>query len=100
MEQRKSIVSGAKAQIRSVGSDSTLTLLQQKQQIRQIRMSTRQEVGKLLTPDQQEALRQCHQERTAQRAAPAPASAPQGAGISSSGVSPAPENVTDSSQPK
>src|SRR5271166_2702898 len=46
MEQRRSIVSGAKEQIRSVESDSTLTLAEQKRQIRQIRVNARQNLGK------------------------------------------------------
>jgi hypothetical protein len=75
-EQRKSIVSGARAQIRSVESDATLTLPEQKQQIRKIRMNARQDAAKLITPEQQEALRQCHNERAGQRT-PAPSAAPE-----------------------
>jgi hypothetical protein len=92
MEQRKTIVSGAQARIRSVESDATLTAPQQKQQARQIRMTARQQLEKLITPEQQESLRQCRRERGEER---------HGAGASGSGNSPAPDaNSTDSSQPK
>jgi hypothetical protein len=64
-EQRNLIVTNAKAQIQNVESDSTLSLAEQKKQIRQIRKNTRQQVGKLLTLDQQQALRQCHRDRAA-----------------------------------
>jgi len=95
MEQRRSIASGAREQIRSIESDSTLTLPQQKRQIRQIRASEWRNLNKLITPDQREALRQCQQERAGERPAPSPAS-----GTDPSGVSPASENSADSAQPK
>lgn len=100
VEQRKSIVSGAKAQIRSIESDTTLTSAQQKQQIRQIRVNARQQVGKLVTPEQQEALRQCRQERIEARQNSNAGSTPGDSGNNAYGASPPPTNSTGSAQPK
>jgi hypothetical protein len=100
MAQRRSIVSKAKARIRSVESDATLTPPQQRQQIRQIRMNARQDVNKLLTPDQQAALRQCREERAAERTGSGTGSAPQGAGNDSGNAASAPDSSTNSPQPK
>ena len=65
VEQRKSIAESAKKQIGAVENDSTLTPAQQKQQIRNIRLNARQEASKLITPEQQRALRDCREARAA-----------------------------------
>ncbi len=100
VEQRKSIVSGAKAQIRSIESDTTLSPAQQKQQIRQIRVNARQQAGKLMTPEQQEALRRCRQERIEARQNSTAGSTPDDSGNNAYGTSPAPNNSTGPTQPK
>jgi hypothetical protein len=100
VEQRKSIVSGAKAQIRSIESDTTLSPAQQKQQIRQIRVNARQQAGKLVTPEQQEALRRCRQERIEARQNSTAGSTPDDSGNNAYGTSPAPNNSTGPTQPK
>ena len=93
LEERRSILSDAKAKIQNVESDSALTPPQQKQQIRRIRLAARQQVAKLMTPEQQQALRQCQQDHAA--------SLPGGAGPSASpGSNPAPQDVPDAAQPK
>src|SRR5580700_5411612 len=63
MQQRKSIATQAKSQVAAVQNDSSLTPRQQEQQIRQIRLSTRQQEEKLITPEQQQALRQCRRDQ-------------------------------------
>jgi hypothetical protein len=93
MEQRKSIVTDAKARVRNAESDTTLGFAQRKQQIRQIRMDMRQQLGKLVSPDQEEVLRQCRRDRAA-------AGGGQGAADTSNTVSPAPKNPGTDPQPQ
>ena len=96
MEQRKSIVSSAKIKIQNLQGDSALTAAQQKQQIRQIRADARQQVARLLTPEQQQALRQCREDR----AAALPSGAGQSDAAGSSAAPPAPQEAPGAAQPK
>ena len=94
MQQRRSIVFDARAQIRAVEDDSTLNFSQQKQEIRDIRVNARQQVAKLITPDQLQTLRQCRLDRAAS------ARTRQADENNPSGVSSAPEDQPSSPQPK
>ncbi len=53
----KSIVSNAREQARKVRSDATLTPEQKRKQLLELRKSTRQEIGSVLTPEQREKMR-------------------------------------------
>ena len=63
MRTRRSILSNAKTQIQEVNDDTSLAPQQQKQQIRRIRRNAKQQIAKVVTPEQQEALQECERRR-------------------------------------
>jgi hypothetical protein len=63
MEQRRSIEQSVRGQIASVCANSSLTLQQRQQQIRQIREQARQQMEALISPQQQEAIKSCQASR-------------------------------------
>jgi hypothetical protein len=65
MEQRKQIEQNTRAEIQSVCNDSALTPQQQREKIRQLHQQTRQQIEGVITPQQQEALKACQQQRAA-----------------------------------
>ena len=62
IEQRKSIEENAHSQVQGVCSDSSLSQQQKMQKIREIRKDAHQQLEGLLSPQQQEALKQCQRE--------------------------------------
>lgn len=53
----RSILSNARERAQKVRADTSLTPAQKRQQLRDLRRSTRQEIGSVLTPEQREKLR-------------------------------------------
>ncbi len=70
IEQRKGIEETAHSQIQGVCSDSSLSQQQKTQKIREIRKDSHQQMEGLLSPQQQEALKQCQRERVGAGAHP------------------------------
>lgn len=70
MRTRASIMANAKTKIQNVNDDTSLTPQQQKRQIRQIRQNARQQIAKLVTPEQETTLRQCQLQRKPNAAPP------------------------------
>jgi hypothetical protein len=70
MRTRQSIMANAKTQIQNVNSDTALTLQQQRRQIRQIRQNAKQQIAKIVLPEQEKALQQCQRERKEKSAPP------------------------------
>lgn len=70
MRTRQSIMNNMKTQVQNVKDDTTLTPQQQRRQIRQIRQNARQQIGRVVTPEQEKALRTCQQQRKANAARP------------------------------
>lgn len=64
MDQRKSIQENAHSQVKGVCADSLLTEQQKMAKIKEIRQQARQQASALLTPQQEESLKQCQRERT------------------------------------
>lgn len=62
IQQRKSIEETAHSQVQSVCSDSSLNQQQKVQKIRDIRKSTHEQMRGLLSPQQEQALKQCQRE--------------------------------------
>jgi hypothetical protein len=65
VEQRRASMEGAKTKMQSVCKDDSLTPQQKKEQIQQIHKDAAQEAEGLITPEQNEALKKCQQEQTA-----------------------------------
>lgn len=65
MDERAAIQRETRSQIEAVCANSSLTPQQRQQQIRQIREEAKQREEALVTPEQQQALRACQQERAA-----------------------------------
>ena len=63
MQQRKQIQQNARSQVEAVCADSSLTMQQRQQRIRQIHPQAKQESEALITPAQQEAMKSCQQSR-------------------------------------
>jgi hypothetical protein len=63
MEQRQALQRQARQEVESVCANGSLTMLQKREQIRQIHERERQQAEALITPQQQEALHACQQER-------------------------------------
>jgi len=63
MEQLLSIQRESHSQIQSVCSDTSLTVQQKHQQVRQIHQQTHQKIEGLITPEQEKALMACRQEQ-------------------------------------
>ena len=64
MQQRRQIERSTHAQVQSVCADSSLSLQQKHEKIRQLREQARLQVEGLVSPSQQQALRACQQERS------------------------------------
>ena len=65
MEQRRQIEQNTRAEIQSVCNDSALTPHQKREKIRQLHQQARQQIEGVITPQQQEALKACQQQRAA-----------------------------------
>jgi len=65
MEQRRQIEQNTRAEIQSVCNDSALTPQQKREKIRQLHQQARQQIEGGITPQQQEALKACRQQRAA-----------------------------------
>jgi hypothetical protein len=63
IEQRRAINQQARQEIEAVCANSSLSMQQKRQEIRQIHERERQEIEAIITPSQQEAMRACQQER-------------------------------------
>jgi len=63
MRTRQSIVSNAKTQIQKVTDDTSLAPQQQRRQIRQIRQNARQQIARIITPEQERSLQECQRQR-------------------------------------
>lgn len=63
MQQHKALQESTHSEIQSVCADSSLTPQQKREKIRQIHEQTRQKGESLITPQQQEALKACREER-------------------------------------
>jgi hypothetical protein len=63
MQQRQALARQARQEIESVCANGSLTMQQKRERIREIRERERQQAEALVTPQQQEALRACQQER-------------------------------------
>lgn len=87
MEQRRQIEHSTHAQVEAVCAESGLSLQQKREKIREIHERARQETESLITPQQQEALRACQQER--QRAGHPGVGGHGGGGVGPCGETPA-----------
>ncbi len=63
MEQRRAIEQQTKARVGSVCADPSLSDQQKRQEIRQIHQQAHQQIESLISPQQQEALKQCQMAR-------------------------------------
>lgn len=63
MQQHKELEQSAHSQIQSVCADTSLSPQQKREKIKEIHEQTRQKAEALITPQQQEALKACRQER-------------------------------------
>jgi hypothetical protein len=79
MRTRQSIMSNAKTQIQKVNDDTSLGPQQQRRQIRQIRQNARQQIARVVTPEQEQALQGCQRLRKGNAAHPdtSPANPPE-----------------------
>ena len=64
IEQRRQIEQSTRTQVEAVCAESGLSMQQKHEKIRGIRQRARQEMESLITPQQQEALKACQQERS------------------------------------
>ncbi len=63
MEQRKSIEESARAQVRGVCSESSLSEQEKREKIREIRKSAHEQTMALMSPDQRARLQECQRAR-------------------------------------
>ena len=63
LEQRRQIEENTRSQVESVCSDSSLTPQQKHEKIRQLHQEARQQAERLVTPQQEQALRSCREKR-------------------------------------
>jgi hypothetical protein len=63
MDRRRQVQQNAHAQVEAVCADSSLTMQQKQERIREIHQQARQESEALITPGQQQALKACQQSR-------------------------------------
>jgi hypothetical protein len=63
MEQRQALARQARQEIESVCANSSLSLQQKRERIREIHQQEKQQAEALVTPQQREALRACQQSR-------------------------------------
>ena len=81
MQQRRQIEESTRSQVQSICSDSSLSVQQKREKIRQLREQAHQQVEGLISPSQQEALKACQQERAAARGGQAGGAHPGGGGV-------------------
>ncbi|HLB87240.1 MAG TPA: hypothetical protein VJK29_06275 [Terriglobales bacterium] len=67
IERRKQIEENTRSQVQAVCHDSSLSHEQKREKIRQLREQARKEAEALPTPQQQEALKACREQRVAGR---------------------------------
>jgi len=65
MEERKQIEENAHSQVQAVCADSSLTVEQKREKIREIHQQAKQESEGLITPEQRDAMKACQQSRAA-----------------------------------
>jgi TolA-binding protein len=63
LQQRRVIARQARQEVEAVCANSSLSMQQKRQQIRQIHQRERQEIDGIITPAQQEAMRSCQEQR-------------------------------------
>jgi hypothetical protein len=63
MQQRKQIEENTHSQVEAVCSDSSLTPQQKQQKIQQLHQAAQKEVGGLITPQQEAAIKSCRASR-------------------------------------
>ena len=63
MQEHRELQQSAHSQIEAVCSDSSLSTQQKREKIREIHQQTKQKIDALITPQQQQALKSCRQER-------------------------------------
>jgi hypothetical protein len=63
MQERQALARQARQEIESVCANSSLSLSQKRERIREIRQQEKQQADALITPQQREALRACQQSR-------------------------------------
>ncbi|MGA9968393.1 MAG: hypothetical protein WBQ10_24555 [Terriglobales bacterium] len=63
MQQRKQIEENTHSQIEAVCSDSSLTPQQKQQKIQQLHQEAQKQVGGLITPQQEAAIKSCRESR-------------------------------------
>lgn len=92
MTQRKGIEQQARAQVESVCHDPSLSEPQKHAKIREIRQRSRQQVEGIISPQQQEALKSCQQERAAAKGGGVHVGGGHGAGPCDEAAGPAAEH--------
>lgn len=63
IRERRSITEQAHSQVESVCANSSLSIQQKRQEIRQIHVRERQQIDAIITPAQREAMRSCQESR-------------------------------------
>ena len=63
LQQRRSVEENTRSQVQSVCANSSLSQEQKREQIRQIREQARKQIEGLITPQQEEALKSCREQR-------------------------------------
>jgi hypothetical protein len=63
MRTRQSILSNTRAELQKVNEDTSLAPQQKKGQVRQIRENAKQQIGKVITLEQQRTLEDCQRQR-------------------------------------
>jgi Spy/CpxP family protein refolding chaperone len=87
MDQRRSIEQNTRTQVEAVCADTSLTVQQKHEKIKEIRQQSHQEIEAVITPEQQQELKACNASRAANHPAPAPVPRP-GAGTGPCGELP------------
>jgi hypothetical protein len=76
VDRRAAVARSANAQVEAICANAALTPPQRSLEIRQIRQQERAEINTIITPQQQEAIRVCNQERRPVNTASVPHSGP------------------------
>lgn len=63
IEQRQAITQQARQEVDAVCANSSLSMLQKRQQIQQIHQREREQIDAIITPEQREAMRSCQEQR-------------------------------------
>jgi hypothetical protein len=67
MQQRRALAQQTRQEVEAVCANSSLTIPQKRREIQQIHQRERLEMGAIIPPAQQEAMRSCQEERNAGR---------------------------------